>query len=103
MEASFPFSRPPKGTASDGMMSVPKFFNIVDLGGGELGLPGYPKALPLPASWRQVAGGALLMCSWVATVVRLLKEVLATVGQDVLQQAQVSPEMETRGFLPVFS
>jgi hypothetical protein len=82
--------------------SVPGPFDIVDLGAGELGLPGNPRAPPLPASWRQVAGGAELTCSWVTTMGRLLKEVLAMVGRDVLQLARVSPEMERRGFLPGF-
>jgi hypothetical protein len=55
-------------------------FDNVDLGAGVLGLPGYPRAPLLPTNWRQVAGAAELMCSWVATVRRLLKETLAIVG-----------------------
>jgi hypothetical protein len=66
---------------------------------GELGLSGYPRAPPLPAIWRQVVGGAELTCLRVATVGRLLKETLATVGRDVLQPARVSPKMGRRGFL----
>jgi hypothetical protein len=42
------------------------------------------------------------MCSQVATMHRLLKETLATVGRDVLQQARVSPKTERRVFLPDF-
>jgi hypothetical protein len=39
--------RLPRGTASDNVMSVPRSFDIVDLGAGQLGLSGYPRALPL--------------------------------------------------------
>jgi hypothetical protein len=63
-----------------------------------LGLPGYPRAPLWPATWRQVAGGAESMCSWVVIVHRLLKEMLAMVDQDVLQPVSVSPMMERRGF-----
>jgi hypothetical protein len=59
--------------------------DIVDLGAGKLGLPGYPRAPPLLASWRQVVGGAKFTCSHVATMGWLLKDVLAMVGWDVLQ------------------
>jgi hypothetical protein len=38
-------------------MSVPRSFDIVDLGTRELGPPEYPRAALLPASYRQVAGG----------------------------------------------
>jgi hypothetical protein len=51
-----------QGTASDDKMSAPGSFHIVFLGAGELVLPGYPKAPPLPASWRQVVGGPELTC-----------------------------------------
>jgi hypothetical protein len=48
------------------------------------------------------SGGVELMCTQVVTVRYLLKDMLATVGRDVLQQAQVSPKIERRGFLPDF-
>jgi hypothetical protein len=47
------------GTLDDGT-SVPRSFDIVDLGASELGLSGYPRVPPLPASYRKVAGGAEL-------------------------------------------
>jgi hypothetical protein len=47
---------PPRGITSDNVMSAPGSFDVVDLGGGELGLPGYPRVPLLPTSWRQVAG-----------------------------------------------
>jgi hypothetical protein len=65
-------------------MSVPGSFDIVDLGAGELGLSDYLRAPPLPANWRKVVGGVELMCSWVATMGQLLKEMLPMVGRDVL-------------------
>jgi hypothetical protein len=40
----------PGGTASDGVTSVPGSFDIVDSGDGELGLSGYCREPPLPAS-----------------------------------------------------
>jgi hypothetical protein len=46
-----------------------------------------------------VAAVAKLTCSWVATMGWLQKEMLATVGRDVLQLAHVSPTMERRGSL----
>jgi hypothetical protein len=47
---------PPRETFSDGVGSTLGSFDTVDLGAGELGLPGSPRVLLLPASWRQVAG-----------------------------------------------
>jgi hypothetical protein len=47
---------PSREAASDDVMSVPGSFNIVDLGTGEVGLPGFPRAPLLPASWKQVVG-----------------------------------------------
>jgi hypothetical protein len=41
---------PPQGTASDNMMSTLGSLDIVDLGAGELGLPGCPTVPLLPAS-----------------------------------------------------
>jgi hypothetical protein len=76
--------------ASDDVASTLGSFNIMGLGDGELGLLGYPRASLLTARCRQVAGGVELTCSWVATVGRLLKEMLDMVGRDVLQPAQVS-------------
>jgi hypothetical protein len=78
-------------------------FVLRSLGASELGLPSYPRALPLPASWKQVVGGVELTCSWVATMGRLLKVMLATVGQNVLQPAWVSPKTERRGSYLIFS
>jgi hypothetical protein len=40
----------------DDAPSVPRSLDIVDLGNGELGLPGYPRAPPLSTSWGQVVG-----------------------------------------------
>jgi hypothetical protein len=82
--------------------SIPGSFDIVDPGAHELGLSGYPRVPPLPSSWRQVVGGAEFTCSQVVTMGRLLKEVLAMIGRDVLQPTRVSLETETRGFLPGF-
>jgi hypothetical protein len=70
--------------------SVPRSSDVVDLGNKELGLLGFPQAPLLPIDLGQVAGGAELACSQVATVHRLLRETLIMVGQDVLQLAQVS-------------
>jgi hypothetical protein len=57
----------------------------VDLGAGELELLGCPKALLLPASWRQVVGGVELMCPRVATTHQQLTETLAMLGREVLK------------------
>jgi hypothetical protein len=70
----------------------------VDFGANELGLSDFSRVPPLSTSWRQVEGGAELTCSQVVAVSRLLKEMLAMVGQDVLQPTQVSPMMERRIF-----
>jgi hypothetical protein len=40
----------------DDVMSIPESSYIVDLGIGELELPGFPRAPLRPTSWRQVAG-----------------------------------------------
>jgi hypothetical protein len=45
-----------------------------------------------------VEGGAELTCSHVVVMGRLLKETLATIGQDVLQPTWVSPKMERKIF-----
>jgi hypothetical protein len=58
-------------------------------GNEELGLPGFPTVPLLPVGWGQVAGGAELACSQFATMHRLLWEMLAMVGQDVLQLARI--------------
>jgi hypothetical protein len=47
-----PSPRLPRGTTSDDMTSFPGSLDIVYSGVGELGLAGYPRAPPLPASWR---------------------------------------------------
>jgi hypothetical protein len=71
---------------------VPGSFNIVDLGTGEPGLPGYPRVPLLPTSWGQVArGGVELTCSQVTTMSRLLKETLAMVHWDALEPTRVNP------------
>jgi hypothetical protein len=88
----------PRGPTSNDMMHVLGSFDTVDLGAGKLGLLGYPRAPPLLASWGQVVGGAKFTCSQGATMDPLRKNVLATVGWDVLQPARVSPEMKRRGF-----
>jgi hypothetical protein len=93
-----PSLSPSQEAALGDVMSVPGSSDIMDLGTGELGLPGYPRVPLRPTSWRQVAGCAELMCSWVATVHRLLKEMLVVVGPDVLQPVWVSPKTERRGF-----
>jgi hypothetical protein len=49
-------------------MSVPRSFDIVDLGVGELGLTGYPRASLLPANLRQVARVVELAWLRVATM-----------------------------------
>jgi hypothetical protein len=86
------------------MVSVPRSFDILDLGAAELRLLGYPRVPLLLASWRQVAGGGVeLMCLRVATMCRLLKEMLAVVSRDVLQPARVSPKMKQEVFLPNFA
>jgi hypothetical protein len=77
----------------DDVSSVPRSFNIVDQGNRELGLPGYPRAPPLPTSRGKVVGVTELMCSQVATVHQLLKETLTVVGRDVLQPVRVSPKI----------
>jgi hypothetical protein len=61
------------------VVSILGSFNIVGLGTGEMGLSGYPWAPLLPTSWRPVA-----------TVCRLMKEMLAMVSRDVLQLARVN-------------
>jgi hypothetical protein len=67
-------------------------FNVVDLGIGEPGLPGYPRVPLLPTSWGQVArGGVELTCSQVTTMSRLLKETLAMVHWNALQPTRVNP------------
>jgi hypothetical protein len=63
-----PSFNPFQEAALDDVMSVPRPFDIVDLGTGELRLQGYPRAPLLPASWGQVAGGVELTCSRVTTV-----------------------------------
>jgi hypothetical protein len=50
---------PPRETASDDMGSAPGSIDIMDLGAGELGLPGCPRASLLPTSWRQVVCGGV--------------------------------------------
>jgi hypothetical protein len=54
---------PSREAALDDVASVPGSYDIVDLGTGEPGLPRYPQAQLLPASSRQVVGGAELTCS----------------------------------------
>jgi hypothetical protein len=47
----------------------------------------------------EASGGCVeLMYLQIATVHRLLKEMLAMVGRDVLQPARVSPKTDRRGF-----
>jgi hypothetical protein len=57
-----PGSRSLRRTTTDDATSITGSFNIVDSGASELGLPGYPRALALPDSWMQVAGGVELTC-----------------------------------------
>jgi hypothetical protein len=87
--------------ASSGKAPAPGPFGIVDFGANELGLLGYPRALPLSASWRQVEGGAEPTCSKVVIASRLLKEMLATVGWDVLHPTRVSLKTERKIFTSV--
>jgi hypothetical protein len=64
--------------------------DVVALGNGEFGLPGFPRAPLLPAGLGQVAGGIELACSHIVTMCQLLWEMLTMVGLDILQLAQVS-------------
>jgi hypothetical protein len=52
--------------------SIPGSSDIMDLGNGELVLPGFPRLLLLPADWGQVEEGAEWACLQVTTVHRLL-------------------------------
>jgi hypothetical protein len=47
-----PGSCPPRAIAPGDATPAPGSSNIVDLGVNELELPGYPRAPPLPTSWR---------------------------------------------------
>jgi hypothetical protein len=57
--------------------------DVAALGDEELGLPGFPRAPPLPTDWAS-DGGTELACSQVMTMHRLLCETLAMVSRDVL-------------------
>jgi hypothetical protein len=48
---------PSREATLDDVMSIPGSFDIVDLGTGEPGLPGYPRAPLLPTSYGQVVRG----------------------------------------------
>jgi hypothetical protein len=58
--------------------------SAINPGAAELGLPGYPGALAPPINWRHVEGSVEQVCSRVATVDRLLWEMIAMGGQDIL-------------------
>jgi hypothetical protein len=47
---------------------------------------------PPPVSWRLVEGSAEQVYSWVATVDKLLRKAMATVGRDVLHLIRVVKE-----------
>jgi hypothetical protein len=67
-----PSSCLPEDAAPGDVIPVLRSSDIVESGAIELGLPSYPRALPPPASWRSVEGGAELTCSQVVAVGRLL-------------------------------
>jgi hypothetical protein len=52
-----PGSRPPGDVVPGDVISAPGSSDIVDIRANERGLSGYPKVLPLLASWRQLVGG----------------------------------------------
>jgi hypothetical protein len=60
------------------------------LGVTELLLPGYPGSPFLPFNWGQVEDIATQACSQVVAVERLLWEILATVGRDILHPIWVN-------------
>jgi hypothetical protein len=54
----------PGGLTLGNAVSTPGSWDVMDLRDIELGLPGYPGALSLPASLRQVEGITEQACSW---------------------------------------
>jgi hypothetical protein len=96
-----PGFRPPEDATLGAMASALGSSHTMDFRANELGLSGYPRAPPLSASSRQVEGAVELTCSQVAAASQLLKEMLATVGRDVLHPTQVSPKTKRRIFTGV--
>jgi hypothetical protein len=64
-------------------------FDVVVLRNEELGVPGFSRLPLLPTDWGKGAEGTKLACSQVMSARRLLREALATMGQDVIQLARV--------------
>jgi hypothetical protein len=80
----------PRSQALGEEVHAPGSMSMVHPGVIELGLPGYLGAPPPPVSWRHVEANAKQVCSWVATMDRLLLEAMAMVGRDILHPIWVS-------------
>jgi hypothetical protein len=82
-------SMPSRATPGDTVSALGSL-DVVDLGAIELGLSAYPGVPSLPARWRQVEGSVEQVCLWVVAMGRLLWEVIAVVGRDILHLVWVS-------------
>jgi hypothetical protein len=70
----------PRCTSSINVIPALRFSGAVDLGVVGLGLLGSPLSPSSPVNCGQVENRAEHACSWVATMVRLLREAMAKVG-----------------------
>jgi hypothetical protein len=68
------------------------FSCVVDPRVAGTGSPGSLGSLPPPVNWGQVEDSAQQACSHVAAADRVLWEVLAMIGRDILHLIQVSLE-----------
>jgi hypothetical protein len=84
----------PESAVPGEVIPATRFSGFIDLAVAGLPLPGSPGFSPPPIDWRRVEGDIEFVCSQDAVVKRLVHEMLASIGRNLLHPIWVRLKKE---------